>query len=469
MCNRTHHNRPSPVAFPPAIGCAFATALVTGGSPALAVSDLSADLARTDLILQTPAAYDYADRALSLGANYAGDHQRRYWKPIGIRMGNFTVYPSLGAATIYDDNFHKTASNKKGEFRFELSPEIVARNWTEPRPDDPGKLYGGIQPFQLEIKAGGRVLTHAEYGDQDFVDGYARIRGALHADHAHTLSFGFLTNYEHRETIDLPSPTSAVQSIPIWQNRATIGLTRDAGKLYGTLSATYDDQDYKDVKARDGSTIDQDARDVTSYIGQLRTGFRFSPGFEALMNLRAIRQIDNPAVHLDRDSMGYEGMAGVKFETTPIWKWTMLAGYGYRDYANPAFNDSGASLFEASVQWLATSRLTLTAEVRRAFNESLSAEGSGRLDNGILGRFDYELWNNVVVNGQVGYIYGQSIGSPRVDHLYSAKLGVDWYLSRDWLLNAKYSAEHLTASPANDAITTHRFLVGATYRFGGVR
>lgn len=240
-----------PAALPHAFGCALATVVLASGA-AHATTDLELDQARNDLILQTPAAYDYSDPAVNQGAQYAGEHQRRYWKPIGIRVGNFTVFPTLRAATIVDDNFFKTAKDKKTEVRFELRPEILVRNWSDPRPDDPGKLYAGVQPFQLEIKAGGRLLGHLENDDQDFVDRYARVRGALHFDRAHTLSFGVLTNYEQRESIDLPSPTAAVQSIPVWQNRATIGLTRDAGKLYGTISGTYDNQDFKDVKAQIG-------------------------------------------------------------------------------------------------------------------------------------------------------------------------------------------------------------------------
>lgn len=68
-------------------------------------------------------------------------------------------------------------------------------------------------------------------------------------------------------------------------NEAEIAFTRDQGRLGATFGLDLADHDYSDVEAFDGSRIDQDFRDMTSYGAYLGLNYRFSPGYKLLTSL----------------------------------------------------------------------------------------------------------------------------------------------------------------------------------------
>ncbi|HRY07452.1 MAG TPA: hypothetical protein P5114_10040, partial [Hyphomicrobiaceae bacterium] len=92
------------------VGIATACAFYTLHSSAAHALDIDG----TDgLITQTVASRenlrDY-DNIKKYGAERVGD--RDHAMPHGLRMGNYTVLPSLGATVVFDDNIYRSDRNK---------------------------------------------------------------------------------------------------------------------------------------------------------------------------------------------------------------------------------------------------------------------------------------------------------------------------------------------------------------------
>ncbi len=391
------------------------------------------------------------DNIKMYGAETIDERDRRYAKPDGLRAGNYLIFPSVGAAVVFDDNIYASDIEKVSDWRSEITPGI--------------KFQSQLPRHVLDFSLDGKIVNYLDHTDQNYANVRAKLDGALHFDAAHTIAASLLSAIEHEERDDPSYPLTALGPVPLFHNRASVGITRDVGRLYGTLAATADRYDYSDVTAVNGSNLDQDARDTDIYSSLLKFGYRFSPGFEFVGKLRALNEHNHGTGSLDRDSWGYEAMAGLAFETNPLLRWRILGGYGVRDYEQAGLESLGTSLIEADVQWLPTQRLTIYGTLSRQILEAVNVDSAGIVQSDVKLRADYEIYHNLVLSGALEYRNDDYNGSDRVDDVYSARAGLDYYFTKNWLFTFAY--EHQVRDSSEDSLDMHRnrFMVGAKLRF----
>lgn len=433
---------------------------------ALAIDIDGTDGLITETIASRERLKDY-DNIKMYGAERVADRDRAYAKPDGIRAGNYLVFPSAGATLIYDDNIFRSDANKVADWRSELTPSL--------------KFQSRLPRHVLDLSLDGKIVNYLNNTDQDYANIRAKVDGALHFDHAHTLSMSILSGFEHEERgemtwlkpgeyfdLDPYDPrfkNIAAEPIGVFHNRASVGITRDVGRLYGTLMATFERWDYADVLALNGGKIDQDFRDTSEFSTALRFGYRFSPGYEFVGKIRALRDLNRGNDLYDRDAYGLEVMAGLAFETNPLLRWRVLAGYGMRNFEQANIDDVSSVLVEAQVQWLPTQLITVYGTATRQIVTADAVEPSGRIETKLAGRIDYEIWHNVVLNLGLEFKEAEFIGVARRDQSISGKIGLDYFMNKNWVLSASY--EHEVRQSTDDALdmTRNRFMVGAKLRF----
>lgn len=403
----------------------------------------------TETIASRERLRDY-DNARKFGAEAIRERDRRHVKPEGIRAGGFIVFPEIEAKTGYDDNIF-SGPKAVGDLRSELLPSL--------------KIQSNFPRHKLNFAFSGRLVDFLENSDQDYVNGAAMAETALHFDHAHTLAVRLSSELNHEERGADTAPIAAAEAVPIFLNEASVGFTRDVGRLYGTLSGTFKRRDYSDVKSLDGGTLDQDNRDSDEYSTQLRAGYRFSPGFEAIAKFRYIRQQALETKNALIDSDGYEVLAGLKFETGALLRWRLLAGYGIRDFDDPSSANYGTNLFEGQVEWLPTQRTTIFASVSRRIDSLDADDFGGRVLTKGLTRIDYEIYNNLVLKIGAGLENATYIDHDREDWTYSGQLGLEYSLNKNWTFTLNYDHEKRQSTADAFDMTRNRFLVGAKLRF----
>lgn len=367
----------------------------------------------------------------------------------GIHAGNFFIRPSAAALVIFDDNIFARSTNQTADMRFELRPSIDVRS----------DLPRHILDFSLD----GRIVNYAEHTDQNYENFQAKLRSALHFDHAHTLSFSALSALEHAEVSEITSLSSAAEPVPIFHNRVSAGLTRDAGRLYGTVSAAYENWNYSDVTSSDGTPVDEDVRDLSQYSAQFLAAYRFSPGYEVIGKIRTLRQTGDSNEALD--ATGYEALTGLAFETGRLLSWSLLVGYGYRDYDADSRDDTASSLLEAELKWRPTDRMTLTGTVRRNLVDTLDEEGESRVDSSIGARITYDILHNLTGHLEGAYSNADYIGDDRQDTSWIARAGLAYSITQDWSVTLNY--EYQTRESTDDGfdMDRNRFIVGAKLKF----
>ncbi len=368
-------------------------------------------------------------------------------------MGNFFLYPSVGETAIYDSNIFGLAKDPVADFRFVTTPSL--------------SIHSQLPRHVLDATIYGKFVNFAENTDQDYASFGGLVRSAIHIDHAHTFSASLLSAREHEERTASTAPLDAAEPTPVDRTRASAGITRDAGRLYGTHSGTAEILDYGSAKALNGTTLDQDYRDQEIYSAQLRSGYRFSPGYEIVTKLRDLRQYNEGDADDggDRNSMGYEAMAGLAFETDPLFRWRLLGGYGLRDYDTSGVSSVESSLLEAQLQWLPMERLTVFAHAGRALVDEIGASDNGRIESTIGGRAEYEIRHDLTGSINLEYSDLEFIGSDRKDQIVEAGVGLDYHYSKNWLFTLGYTFEQRQSNDANFDLDRYQIRAGAKLQF----
>lgn len=393
---------------------------------------------------------DYDNRAM-YGAEAMDERSRKHVSPDGGRIGNFIVLPSVATRAVYDDNIFGAARDAVGDMRYEIAPSI--------------EIESDLPRHIARLAVGANLVRFSSHEDQNYNDLYASFNGALHIDHAHTLAVKVSSSMFHERPGDLLSPVDAGEPVQVDHHDIALGLTRDAGRLYGTLSVRAQRFDYHDSRLLAGTTIDQDVRDMDLLTTQLKVGYRFSPGYELIGKLRLLRQIHDGVGAADLDATGYDAVVGVAFETNPLLRWRLLGGYGIRDYDAVGANSVTTGLMEAQVEWLPTQRMTIVGAASRQFVDTVGLDTEGRVDTQVSARADLELLNNLVLSfgGQIRD--SDFNGSARFDRTYNVNADLQYYLNKNLLLSL--GLEHSTRDSTDDAFDLDRnsVMVGVKYRY----
>lgn len=385
------------------------------------------------------------------GATTVGDQTRDFAAPEGLHLGQSFVFPSLSVTSSYEDNIFRSDINKKSDLRTTFAPSV--------------NIISDLPRHKFDFSLSGRIVTFLESSDQNHNDVGARLRGALHFDHAHTLSATLITGLGHEERGGQTTPFDAAEPVPIVHHRASVGLTRDVGRLYGTLSGRVERWDFQDVRARNGTRLDQDQRDLDAVGGRLQVGYRISPGFEVLASTSADRYESNGKGRFDNDGNGYDVRAGIAFETSPLLNFELLAGFGIREFDAANRETVATSVFGGRVEWLPTRRMTVRGKVGRNIADRPDANGGTFVNTYVGAELDYEIYHNLIASANAGYSQSDFTASNRDDETWSAGVGLQYLYSKNVHFNAGYQHVQRASTDPNFDASNNRFTVGAKIQF----
>lgn len=406
------------------------------------------------LVTETVASHERTqiyDNAKPFGGRSVRERAGQNHKPIGIRAGSFILSPRAETRLIYDDNIFAAPADEVGDFRTEIAPNL--------------EIKSNLPRHILNFAFGGRFVSFAENSDQNFLDAHANFSGGLHIDNAHTLALSAMTELKHQERSELTASRLAKDPVPIHHTKIIGGITRDVGRLYGTFSASADIYDYYDVDSLLGGTLDQDIYDTQIYSTQLRAGYRFSPGFEAITVVRYLRTQANEPGTSNSTSNGYEALAGIAWESSPLLRWRLLGGYGLRDYDEPGNETIGTSLFQGGVEWLPTEKMTVTGTISREFSDLAGEDSIGWVQTSARATVEYEIHNDLFLKLSANFAQAAFTDSDREDNIYSGEIGLEYYMSKNWLFTISYEHSQRESSDDRFDLTDNKFMIGAKLRF----
>jgi hypothetical protein len=367
----------------------------------------------------------------------------------GHRIGPYIVFPTIATSASYDDNLFNQAHDPEGAFHYQVNPSL--------------RLQSDFTRHQLNLLLSGTFASYPEFDDQRFLGGTAATDFVVDIDHANAIGGRASITLEQEERIASDAPAAAARPTDVLRETAAIGFTHDAGRLAASVGADFFANDYEDSVARDGSHIEQDFRDNSSYGAFLRLNYRYLPGYRltaAVEGRRTEYWEDSP----DRsDYYSYRALIGAQLDIDPLWQLDLKVGYGGDLHDDGSAAD--AFLFSGGIKWFATERMTLALEASRQLNASTFDGGGGVVETGAELRVNYELTHDINLEASIGYRrLDFSIGD-REDDVYKLGLGASYQLNENVIFTFGY--EHLTrdSSLSQYDIDDNRFTVGMKYRF----
>ncbi|MDO6416169.1 outer membrane beta-barrel protein [Sphingomonas sp. BIUV-7] len=355
-----------------------------------------------------------AQPASSVAGNEILTRSRPGLDPIGIRLGGFTLYPTMQGVSGYDSNIYDVDRNIRRSSVFTLRPSLQLRSdWHR------HQLKLNADAF-FERYPNARAENNDQYNSA--LSGRLDLTGSLLIDgEAHANR-----SIERRGTAG--DIVTRGEPIRFAQVGGGATIRRATGGLLAQIGGSIDHLSYQD--ARVGSQrIDQSYRDHEESGVTARLGYLVGPGIIVFVQGAHQRE------HYDRvtsaallSSSQNTLLGGLQFAITRLISGEIGAGYLHRRFDNSP--SATAFAYDGALTWNVTTLVTISARGRRTINESPTLSAAGILTDEVEGKVDYEPMRRLLLNAGLTRTRERYRGIDRRDRRTVANMGFRLLVNR---------------------------------------
>ncbi len=291
------------------------------------------------------------------------------YAPLGVRVGSFDLFPAIELIGGYDTNpGHST--NGAGAKLYSIVPEVRAQsNWS--RHELKGELrgsYTGYSPDETPTLSRPNINGRA--------DGRVDVTHDTRIDLNGRLLVG-------TDNPGSPNIQAGISKLPLFTTfGGGVGLGQRFNRFDVSIKGDAERTAYQDSQLTDGTTSSNEDRNYDQYGGKLRGGYELSPGLmpfiEGGVDTRK-HDLNADVYGYQRDSKGFTGSVGAKFELTRLLTGDVSVGYVKRTYEDPRLEDLSGLIGNASLIWTATALTTVKLTATSTVGESTVPGVSGAL------------------------------------------------------------------------------------------
>ncbi|SDG15275.1 uncharacterized protein, PEP-CTERM system associated [Limimonas halophila] len=370
----------------------------------------------------------------------------------GVRLGSFTLEPALELATAYDDNIRASSANRAGDLVSEIRPRLaLTSDWAN---------------HALTVRGGAEVVRHAKNPGEDRIDADLDVNGRLDPTPASKVTANLHLARDHESRAD-PNDPGGAEPTPI--NRVT-------GEVTGTyrfadftvdLAGIAEHRDFEDVPAATGGTIDNDARDRTTWRVSARGAYRVWPGLKSFVEATYGRTSFAGRLRadgLDRDGQSIELVSGTSFAITGMTFGEAFAGVQRETYDDPRLGRTVGAVSGASLTSTITPLITLKLQMDRTLQLTTVPRAVAFRSTAVRFGYDHELLRQLMLGLDLAYTRNSFIGTRRLDESYDLNFTADYRLNRTVHLTARI-ARNQRVSTGDADFTRHRVGLGVRLQY----
>lgn len=355
-------------------------------------------------------------------------------QPLGVRAGGFLFFPNIEVQQEYNDNIFATKHDTKDDFITSVKPGLsVESDWNN---HSLNFSAGGDFGFYNNTSGSGPKTS-----DQNYQDWNVASDGRLDVTRDIALFGGGGVAFLHEERGN-PDEIGGKEPTKYYLFSAFASYVQNFDNLNFTLTPEFRRHDFDDTQAFNGPSINQDDRDRNEYSVSLRTGYEFTPAYEAFVRFGGNRRKydETPDDNgFDRDSWGYDAVVGLTFDLSGVTAGDVFAGYQKQRLNDDSNLDNiEGPTFGASLNWSATTLTTVGARVVRNIETTTLNGASGYWAT--LGELtvDHELLRNLLLNGTFTVTNNDYQDIPRSDWIYTAGVGAKYMMNRNFYATLGY-------------------------------
>lgn len=383
--------------------------------------------AQNDTVLVDPAIPPDYDRGRNVGVT---ERPRPDYDALGIRSGGFLIYPRLDLTMGVSDNVYATASNRFFDGFGIVAPSVrVTSDWSR---------------NQLLASAGGRFRRDLSTTPVDSDEWNLNALGRLDIGAASSLTVEGQAAQVQEEPFS-GSTDAAVAALSRYRRAYLsgrgvyrIGRTRLIGAI-DTSTYTFDP-----VTLTSGENFSQADRDrqITRATGQGE--YALSPS-TILYGQVTYSTIDYDRALLNgqpnRDSTGWRALAGINLDISGFLRGTIGVGYGSRNYQSNVYKNIGGLSVEGQLEYFYSDMTNVTLTFGRTIEDATLASTGAFFNSRVGLRLDHEFRANILGYVGANYLSQDYIGSDEANHIYRARAGGSYLISRSAriLLDTSYS------------------------------
>jgi hypothetical protein len=343
----------------------------------------------------------------------------------GYRVGDFTIYPSIQAGTLYDDNIYATPTNKVPDMIGTVSPRMaVQSNW------DRHSLYA---------EAGADLTGYWTHSSENTVDWHALMEGRIDVSQNTAILLGGAALQEHE---DRASPDAVEGLTPTLYHEydAYAGLTHRIDTYALRVGAAIQHLTFDNVQGTHGEINNQDRNRTRYTFGVLLrddTRQSFRPSIEALADLRQYDQQPDDFGYY-RNSSGFRAGIGAKFSLLPQVTGEASIGVMARYYDDPSFKPVVTPAASAYLRWEPRESTAVVLFLDRSIEETTLPGSPAYIYTVVGGRVEQQLaerWRGIVRLAYAASVFAQS---PRVDSEGDMSIGLRYQLTPRLVLGVDY-------------------------------
>ncbi len=342
--------------------------------------------------------------------------------PSGIRLGTFTLFPTVEQSIGYTSNADFTDGGAGAAFSQTNVTGNFISDWSR------HQLRGGV--------SGG----YTNFFDEQFEDlplGNANVELRLDGGSDLTVTLGgtgdLRTESAVSDDINLPAGT-VLDGRPMVQRYTGFAeIAKGGRRLVPSLRASFDTTMYGDADTLGGGTVDQSARNNTLYLAALRLGYEVSPAWRPFVELEGgVRSYSSSAGvgGNTRDSMRYALRGGAEFGSGDKLNGDIAVGYAAEVFDDAQLETLDGLTVDGSINWSPYRFTTVTAAATTQFVPSTNLGESGSVVYGGSLGVTRAIRSNLSLNAQVQASMRDYTGSAREDTSYAAQVGADWQMNR---------------------------------------
>ncbi|MBI1687001.1 outer membrane beta-barrel protein [Caulobacter hibisci] len=381
------------------------------------------------------------------------ERSRPDYDPIGDLIGAFTVNSQATAKVSYDTNVFRETNGRDDVIGDLLLSAQAKSNWS--RNALVAEAFVGASKQAQYSEAGNSTYGLSLQG---------RLDGGI--GEAVTVDTSFERLAQDRIAVGQVLSTQE----PTIYNRSQIGVTgrRAWGPLGVQLSANAAKYDYRDTTSLDGAPLDQQFRDYA--LGQvgLDVAYGTDPGRAFFMSVAGENReyrLHRPG-SVNRDQQGYEILAGVRSEITPLIRGQLGIGYLHADFEEPGVKTRDVVSFDTRLSYLVTELTTVRVSGRRFMQNIDIPTATAVLVTRVAAGVDHELYRNVILSADFRHDEGDFEGVDGNSKVNFVELGAIWLIDRHYRVQANLTgsqrrSESLDTRRSIDAVVGS---VSVTYR-----
>jgi hypothetical protein len=347
--------------------------------------------------------------------------------PLGIRTGNFYLYPELSVSESYADNIYFTRNFEKSDFITVVSPRLQYRS--------------GWQNHALNFYGSMDYGHFANHQTEDFYDFSLGSDGIfdIKRDLNFYGSFFFVRQHELRGANN--AAINGIEPTIFYVYSPNVGMRKQFNRLSFTLEANVDQFEFQNNQSILGLEIDNQIRNRREYINTLQLNYETQKNNTVFIRGNHIKRDyfrERDLNNFNRDSEGFDLVAGAYFNFSNLMYGNAFFGYMSRNFTDPKLKDISTPTFGLDLVWLPTDSLKLVANIIREARETIRTTSSSIEATAIQLSLSHELHHDLVAEYQFTALNQDYVGSSRVDYLYLAGINAKYMIDRGLFFSIGY-------------------------------